>query len=128
MRDLLELNKKTYDCCVDLDYAAKDTVENGRQTANWARALGYQSIIIVTSDYHMPRAKVEISTAMHGIDIIAYPVKSMQDADLPWWGGTKKWQRLFGEYGKLLVSYAREPGVRPDQKPNTNSTDSESQE
>lgn len=117
MRALLELNQETYDCCVDLDYAAKDTVENGQQTANWARALGYESIIIVTSDYHMPRAKVEISTAMQGIGIIAYPVKSGQDQTLPWWGGTKKWQRLLGEYGKLLISYAREPGVRPDRKP-----------
>ncbi len=116
MRTLLNLEKDKYDCCVDLDYAAKDTVENGQQTANWARALGYESIIIVTSDYHMPRAKVEISTAMQGIHIIPYPVKSRQDPSLPWWGGSKKWQRLFGEYGKLLISYAREPGIRPERE------------
>ncbi len=117
MQTLLNLSKNLYECCVDLDYEAEDTFENGQQTANWARALGYETIILVTSDYHMPRAKIEISTAMHGIQIIPFPVKAMKPEDAPWWGGVKTWRRLFGEYGKLLVSFAREPGVRPNRKP-----------
>lgn len=113
IRSLLKLSKATYECCVDLDYEAEDTVGNGEQTANWARVLGYENIILVTSDYHMPRAKVEISAAMNGIKIIPYPVKTKKSPNQPWWGGKDKWKRLLGEYGKLLVSYAREPGARP---------------
>ena len=116
IQSLLGLEDKLYTCCVDLDYEAEDTIGNGLQTANWARALGYENIILVTSSYHMPRAKVEISAAMDGIKIIPYPVKSEPKIDAPWWGGTDKWKRLLREYGKLLVSYAREPGARPKHK------------
>ena len=116
IQSLLGLDDKLYACCVDLDYEAEDTIGNAVQTANWARALGYENIILVTSSYHMPRAKVEISAAMDGIKIVPYPVKSEKRADAPWWGGPEKWKRLLREYGKLLVSYAREPGARPNKQ------------
>lgn len=120
IQNLLQLSKAQYDCCVDLDYLAEDTVGNGEQTANWARALGYETIILVTSDYHMPRSKIEIATAMHGIQITPYPVKTIKQDDAPWWGGVIVWKRLFGEYGKLLISFAREPGARPNRKQDLN--------
>ena len=113
---LLGLNNDEYACCVDLDYEAEDTIGNGQQTANWARALGYETIILVTSDYHMPRAKVEITAAMDGIKIIAFPVKSKQIDDQPWWMRADHWKRLLTEYGKLLLSYAREPGAKANRK------------
>ena len=80
-----------------------------------------KQIILVTSDYHMPRSKIEIATAMHGIQIIPYPVKTIKhDGDAPWWGGAIVWKRLFAEYGKLLISFAREPGARPSRKQELN--------
>ncbi len=121
VQELLGLGDELYQCCVDLDYEAEDTIGNGLETANWARALGYENIILVTSAYHMPRAKLEISGAMKEINIIAYPVKSDKDANAPWWGGLPLWNRYFREYGKLLISYAREPGARP--KPKNEQTD-----
>lgn len=118
IQSLLELNDEDFSCCVTLDYEAENTFENGKETANWARALGYESILLVTSSYHMPRAKVEISTAMDGIRIIPYPVPIEQKADAPWWGGKEKITGLLREYGKLLVTYAREPGIRPKKSKN----------
>ena len=117
MRDILELDDDVYDCCVNLDYEAENTYENGLETANWARALGYEEIILVTSAYHMPRAKIEISTAMKGIKIIPYPVKRERADDEPWWGGKDNARRILREYGKLLITYAREPGIRAKNKP-----------
>ena len=70
IRSLLAFSDEDFSCCVTLDYEAENTFQNGKETANWARALGYESILLVTSSYHMPRAKVEISTAMGGIRII----------------------------------------------------------
>jgi uncharacterized SAM-binding protein YcdF (DUF218 family) len=113
IQSLLELNDEDFSCCVTLDYEAENTYQNGKETANWARALGYESILLVTSSYHMPRAKVEISTAMDGIRITPFPVPIEQKADAPWWGGKEKITGLLREYGKLLVTYAREPGIRP---------------
>jgi uncharacterized SAM-binding protein YcdF (DUF218 family) len=113
IQSLLELTDEDFSCCVTLDYEAENTYQNGKETANWARALGYESILLVTSSYHMPRAKVEISTAMDGIRILPYPVPIEKKADAPWWGGKDKITGLLREYGKLLVTYAREPGIRP---------------
>ena len=116
MKSLLNIDDALYNCCVDLDYVAENTKGNGQQTANWARVLGYENIILVTSAYHMPRAKVEISAAMDGINIIPYPVKVAPKTDQYWWTNIDEWNRLFREYGKLLLSYAREPGARPARK------------
>ncbi len=113
---LIGLTDKKFSCCVNLDFEAENTIGNGRETANWAHALGYQKILLVTSSYHMPRAKLEIMAAMgksgDSIEIVAYPVETEHDKDAPWWGGWDKAKLLMREYGKLLVSFAREPGAR----------------
>jgi uncharacterized SAM-binding protein YcdF (DUF218 family) len=110
---LLKLEDTRFNCCVDLDYEAENTYDNARETVNWAKALGFEKILLVTSAYHMPRAKMEISSAMDGIEIVAYPVATVHSDEAPWWGGWGKTKLLIREYGKLLVSYAREPGKRP---------------
>lgn len=101
--DLLGINPDLSDCCVDLDYAAINTVGNAHETAVWAEALGYEHIILVTSSYHMPRAKTELSVSAPDLYVTAYPVAS-ESKD--------SWQRLVIEYGKLLLTYAREPRSR----------------
>jgi len=110
---LLKLGTAQFNCCVDLDYEAENTYDNAHETANWAKAMGFEKILLVTSAYHMPRAKMEIASAMDGIEIVAYPVATKHSDDDPWWGGWDNTRLLVREYGKLLVSYAREPGKRP---------------
>ena len=116
IRNLLGLDSTQFSCCVDLDYEAENTYDNAQETANWVRALGYEKVLLVTSAYHMPRAKMEITSAMTGVDILAYPVVTEYSDDAPWWGGWDKAKLLLREYGKLLVSYAREPGKRPNRE------------
>ena len=105
---LLALSPRLAACCVDLDYAARDTIGNARETSNWSDALGYEHIILVTSAYHMPRAEVEISAVRGRIHITPYPV--LADTSVKWWKDNKKFRRLTQEYGKLLVAYARRIG------------------
>ncbi len=109
--DVLELLKLPEDletCCVDLDYAAKDTIGNARETASWSRALGYEHIILVTSAYHMPRAEIEIAAVAGRIRITPYPVAA--SPNLNWWSDGPTFRRIFQEYGKLLLTYVRDPG------------------
>lgn len=113
MQSLLQLPDPLYNCCVDLDYQAENTFDNGQETANWTKALGYERIILVTSSYHMPRAKLEISGAIGQIEILPYPVHVRRAPGTPWWGGSENTRRWLREYGKLLFAYAREPGARP---------------
>lgn len=98
------------DCCIDLDYKAIDTVGNARETASWAKALGYEHIILVTSSYHMPRAEIEIGAAAGRIKITAYPVINPEGKK--WYSSSSRFKRLFQEYGKLLLSYLRYPATK----------------
>ncbi len=113
IKDLLILSDEKSDCCIDLDYNAKDTIGNARETASWTRALGYEHIILVTSAYHMPRAEIEIGAAIGRVKITPYPVVSQNR--LPWFVNSTRFKRLFQEYGKLLLSYLREPASRENQ-------------
>ena len=47
-------------CCVDLDYSAINTEGNAIETKRWAHRRGIRSLIVVTSNYHMPRAMAEL--------------------------------------------------------------------
>ena len=107
IKALLGLSDELDACCVDLDYAAENTIGNARETAIWAQALGFEHVILVTSAYHMPRAKVEIRSAVGPIRITPYPVVS--DENGPWWKDRKQFTRYTQEYGKLLSSLIREP-------------------
>ena len=99
------LSTELAECCLDLDYAAKDTIGNARETASWAQALDYDHIILVTSAYHMPRAKVEIATAAGRIRITPFPVERADSRK--WYKSTDRTKRLLQEYSKLLLAYAR---------------------
>jgi len=49
------------DCCVDLGHESVDTRSNAEETAAWAKRRGFHSIRLVTTDWHMPRARYELS-------------------------------------------------------------------
>lgn len=52
---------KLVDCCVDLGHESVDTRSNAEETAAWAKRRGFHSIRLVTTDWHMPRARYELS-------------------------------------------------------------------
>lgn len=103
--NLLDLPEETKICCIDLDYVAEDTIGNAHETAAWAKALGYDHILLVTSAYHMPRAQSEISMAAGRIRITAYPVSS--GTRTHWYSDRARFERLMNEYAKLLITMAR---------------------
>lgn len=63
-----------FECCVDLDHAAMDTAGNARESANWAQEHGFQSLLVVTSAYHIPRTTHEMARLLPGIELIAFPI------------------------------------------------------
>jgi uncharacterized SAM-binding protein YcdF (DUF218 family) len=109
--DILEVSravKPIYDCCVDLGYAAADTVGNAEEIAEWARGKSFTRLIVVTSDYHMPRSILEIRAAMPEATLIEYPVVTgLVDVDR-WWRNEGDARRLIVEYSKYLAILARE--------------------
>ena len=53
-------------CCVDLGHEAIDTRSNADETARWLRRHHYASVRLVTTDWHMPRARFELGHALAG--------------------------------------------------------------
>ncbi|HEV2362871.1 MAG TPA: YdcF family protein [Caulobacteraceae bacterium] len=109
--DLLGLTgapRPMFDCCVDLGFSAADTIGNARETARWARALGFRTLILVTADYHMPRAMLELRSAMPGETITPYPVATDALDARHWASSSKSARRMIVEYAKYVVILARE--------------------
>lgn len=88
-------------CCIYLGYEAEDTVGNAAETQNWVRKNDIETMHLVTSRYHMPRAYQEISRALPETNIIRYPVVT---ADFENWKG-RFWTLTFSEYNKTLISW-----------------------
>ncbi len=109
--------KPLFDCCVDLDFTAADTIGNARETARWARAMGYRSLILVTADYHMPRAVLELKAVLPGTRIAAYPVVTPDLDARRWWRTSEGARRMVSEYTKYLVALGREALIRPRTPP-----------
>lgn len=55
------VSAKLVDCCIDLGREAVDTRSNAEETARWVRARHYRSIRLVTTDWHMARARFELA-------------------------------------------------------------------
>lgn len=96
------------DCCIDLDYRARNTIGNAIETRRWMRRHGFTSIAVVTSNYHMPRTLVELHHALdEGETVIPYPVVS-EGFDIAHWWTDPATARLVGaEYLKFLVAWLR---------------------
>lgn len=109
-------DKKRYlACCIDLDHDAKDTAGNAWFTGQWADRRGYGSLIVVTSDYHMPRSLAELSDAMPGTRLVPYPVVEAGEGALA--GRSRNLRLLMSEYVKFLGvrlrQFLRLPGPHP---------------
>jgi uncharacterized SAM-binding protein YcdF (DUF218 family) len=60
------VSPRLFACCIDLGHDAVDTRSNADETAAWVRARGYRSVRLVTADWHIARAKLELSNALGG--------------------------------------------------------------
>lgn len=88
-----ERSETLFDCCVDLGFQAVDTRSNALETARWVARRKDKSVRLVTSDWHMRRAQLELERAMPPkVAIIADAVETAPSL------GT-----LFKEYNKFLM-------------------------
>lgn len=54
----------SFACCVDLGFRSVDTRSNALETARWAARHEVASLRIVTGDWHMRRARLELELAL----------------------------------------------------------------
>jgi len=100
-------NQQLLRCCVDLDRSAVNTRSNAAETRRWVRERGFKSLIVVTSNYHMPRAIVELSHAMPDVTLIPFSVVGDKWRDEPWWTSGTTFRLLLSEYAKYVAAELR---------------------
>lgn len=100
-------NQSMLNCCVDLDRSAVNTRSNAAETRRWAHEKGFKSLIVVTSNYHMPRAIVELSHAMPDITLIPYAVVGGKWREEPWWSNSGTLRVVLSEYVKYVAAELR---------------------
>ena len=90
------IDRRLFASSIDLGWQAVDTRSNADETAKWVRKHGYKTVRLVTSDWHMPRARLELSHALGGdVEVIGDGVRSHPPLAM-----------LFREYHKYLVRRA----------------------
>lgn len=107
LRALTPGSNRLFNCCVDLGFEAEDTSGNAREIAAWAQTKGYDSLIVVTSDYHMPRSLVEIHAAAPDVTLTPFAVSTPSLDDSRWWRAAVTARRMTLEYMKYLAALTR---------------------
>lgn len=88
-----DVPQRVMDCCVTLGFSALDTRGNARETAQWLEERDYNSLRLVTADWHMRRAAAELQDQLpDDVQVIRDAVRSEPSL------GT-----LFVEYHKLIA-------------------------
>ena len=112
VRDVARDAGRAWDCCVDLGFRAEDTRGNAAETAGWTRRRGYRSLIVVTADYHMPRALLELRASLPDVELTPYPVRTGVVDARDWWRSSLEARRLAVEYCKYLIVWGRSAVLR----------------
>src|SRR5690606_4465421 len=100
---LIPAHRRLFDCCVDPDYSALNTVGNAIETRRWVEARGFRKLIVVTSRIHMPRAMAELSSRLPDTVLVPFPV-APDRADTMWWYQRSTIRLLITEYLKYIVT------------------------
>lgn len=84
---------RLFDCCVTLGREAIDTRSNALETGRWLDRRKFRTVRLITTDWHMRRAALELRQALPGDVVLVYDaVPSRPSLTV-----------LFKEYNKYLL-------------------------
>jgi uncharacterized SAM-binding protein YcdF (DUF218 family) len=93
---LLGIRERLVRCCVDLGSESVDTRSNAEEAQRWLQQRGYKSLRLITSDWHMRRARYEFRK------VLGDEYRVIPDAVRTQPG----FMTLFGEYNKYVLRRA----------------------
>jgi uncharacterized SAM-binding protein YcdF (DUF218 family) len=100
-------DRTLFKCCVDVDYAALDTIGNAQESAKWLKDHKFARAILVTNNYHMPRTLLEMKRFVPDTEFVPYPVVNTRIDHGNWLTSGEVLRVLFTEYAKYLAAVAR---------------------
>jgi uncharacterized SAM-binding protein YcdF (DUF218 family) len=90
-----QANEALFDCCIDLGRESVDTRSNAEETAQWLRRNKFRTVRLVTTDWHMPRARFELARQTDDVEVLGDAIQS-----------NPSFTQLFTEYNKYLLRHA----------------------
>ena len=100
-------NPKLIKCCVDLDSVSKNTFTNASETFKWAKKNDIKEFILITSNYHMPRAILEFKNIMPKLKIYTYAIIPKKHNIENWLNSYETFNLIFTEYCKYIFASLR---------------------
>ena len=89
-------DEKIFACCIDLGRESVDTRSNAEEVSRWLAKNRFRSIRLITTDWHMPRARFELSRRLPAdIEVLSDAIES-----------NPAFRQLFTEYNKYLLRRA----------------------
>ena len=86
-------SEKWFNCCVDLGSESVDTRSNAEEAQRWLSSRNYRSVRLITSDWHMRRARYEFEKVLGDrYELTGDAVRS-----------EPSFLTLFGEYNKYVL-------------------------
>src|SRR6478736_2947607 len=81
---LMPEHERWFTCCVDIDHS-NTTIGNAIETRQWVKSRGFQSLIVVTANFHIPRALMELGHELPNVTLVPYGVVSEKMRIEAWW-------------------------------------------
>ena len=100
-------NPKLIQCCIDLDKVSKNTITNAIETYKWTKKNDIKEFILITSNYHMPRATLEFKNVMPNLKIYTYAITPKKHDIENWLSSYQTFSLVFTEYCKFIIAGLR---------------------
>ena len=95
------------ECCIELDSISTNTYSNAFETMKWVKKNNINEFILITSNYHMPRAYLEFKYRMPNLKIFTYPITPKKLNINMWLSSFQTFSLILSEYCKFLVANLR---------------------
>ena len=99
-KKILNYNK-IIDCCIQIEGISRNTFSNAVESLKWVKSKKINSFVLLTNNYHMPRAMLEFKSIFNDISITPY---AFVDENKKWW---KTKINYISEYFKYKLTYLR---------------------
>ena len=100
-------NSQLIQCCIDLDGVSKNTLTNASETFKWTSKNDIKEFILITSNYHMPRAILEFKNVMPNLKIYTYAITPKKHDIENWLSSYQTFSLVFIEYCKFIIASLR---------------------
>ena len=100
-------NSQLIQCCIDLDGVSKNTLTNASETFKWTSKNDIKEFILITSNYHMPRAILEFKNVMPNLKIYTYAITPKKHDIENWLSSYQTFSLVFTEYCKFIIASLR---------------------